>query len=105
MKTTAIFALLAAAASLTACAYPDPNAADVGNPNHFAYAGEAGSAYDPAVNPPKNIGQVAYDPNQPLPNNLPADAALPPPATSGNAVTMAPLGTAPANPMARPPIR
>lgn len=91
----AIFALLAAA-SLTACAYPDPKAADVGNPNHVAYAGEPGSVYDPAANPPKNVGQVAYDPDQLLPNN----SALPPPTAPG-AVASAPLDPAAGAPAPR----
>ena len=101
MKPIAILALFAAAASLTACAYPDPSSPDVGNPNRFAYAGTPGSFYDPAVNPPKDIGQVAYDPNQPLGNNLPADETLPPPQTS-SAVTSVPLKPAMGNPAARP---
>lgn len=97
MKPIRIAALLAAA-SLSACAYPDPKAADVGNPNHFAYAGEAGSFYDPAVNPPKDIGQVAYNPNQPLAMNLPAGMVLPPEPTAG-AVTAAPLNPAMTRPV------
>ena len=93
MKPIRIAALLAAA-SLSACAYPDPKAADVGNPNHYAYAGEAGSFYDPAVNPPKDIGQVAYNPNQPLEYNLPAGDPMPRAATTTPytaPVTAAPL--------------
>jgi len=102
MKPICVFALLGVATSLTACAYPDPKAPDAGNPNHLAYAGEAGSAYDPAVNPPRNLGQVTYDPNQPLPNNLPAGSALPSPVPSGNAVTMSPLAAPPTSRRAAP---
>ena len=98
MIPTALFALLAATASLTACAYPDHNAPDVGNLNHFAYAGEPGSAYDRAANPPRDIGQVAYDPNQPLALNLPANDPQPPIPPSE---TTAPVVSTPLNPAVR----
>ena len=76
MKAIAALSLLLAAAGLTACT-SDPDAANPGNPNHMAYAGEPGSVYDAAANPPRNIGQVAYNPNQPLDTNLPFNQRLP----------------------------
>ena len=74
-------------ATLGGCEYfHDPLQHDPGNPAHDAYAGQPGSVYDAAANPPRDIGQVAYDPNAPLPRNLPADATLPsmPGTTLGN---------------------
>ena len=53
-----------------------------GNPNGDAYAGQPGSTYDKAANPPQTIGVVAYDPFAPLPpqsgNPIPAPASLNP---------------------------
>lgn len=97
MKAAAIFTLALAVASLTACAYPDPNATDAGNPNHFAYAGAPGSVYDVAANPPKDMGQVAYNPNQPLEVNLPSND----PASASRSTTpeMAPVTATPPNPV------
>ena len=91
MKPIAILALLAAATNLTGCAWSD--GVPPGNPNQFAYVGEPGSFYDPAVNPPKDVGQVAYDPNQPLSVNLPANDALAPTGST------APVMASPLNPV------
>jgi hypothetical protein len=74
---------------------------DAGNPDHDAYAGAPGSAYDRAANPPSDIGLASYNAYAPLANNLPADETLPAPTLAGpapGAVTAAPLP-----PMARPP--
>ena len=38
-----------------------------GNPNWDTYAGQPGSTYDSAANPPKTQGTVAYNPYAPLP--------------------------------------
>lgn len=97
MKAAALLMLALSAASLSACAYPDPDAG--GNPNHFAYAGDPGSAYDRAANPPKDIGQVAYNPDAPLADTLPADA----PPTQPAAETAPVLPTPPNPNLARPP--
>lgn len=40
-------------------AFPGPD----GNPEHDAYAGQPGSVYDPAANPPRQIGTVTYNPD------------------------------------------
>jgi hypothetical protein len=96
---------LALCVGLAGCQYIKyPHGPDAGNLNHAAYAGDPGSVYDRAANPPTNIGRAAYDPNAPLPAHMPADETLPagPP---GNAVTTAPLNPAMANPAARPPGR
>jgi hypothetical protein len=75
MKTPVAAGLLLAI-TLTACGHTDL-AADAGNPNHMAYAGAPGSVYDAGANPPQNIGQVAYNPYQPLESNLPSGQRLP----------------------------
>ena len=49
-----------------------------GNPNWQPYAGQAGSTYDSAANPPKTVGTVAYNPYAPL-------APVTPAAPSGSA--------------------
>jgi hypothetical protein len=43
-----------------------------GNPNWDNYAGQAGSTYDSAANPPQTIGAVQYNPYAPLPSVTPA---------------------------------
>jgi hypothetical protein len=58
-----------------------PNSA--GNPNWDSYAGQAGSTYDAAANPPKTNGPAAYNPYAPLPSVAPA-------APSGSANIAAP---------------
>ena len=52
-----------------------------GNPNWDNYAGQPGSTYDTAANPPQTIGQVQYNPYAPLPSVTPASP-------SGSANTM-----------------
>jgi hypothetical protein len=42
-------------------------AASDGNPDNFAYAGTAGSAYDAKANPPAVNGIALYDPMGPMP--------------------------------------
>ena len=74
---------------------------DAGNPNHFAYAGAPGSVYDVAANPPSDIGRVSYNAYAPLTNNLPADAALPPPTAATGPVNMGPVPSG--NPALRNP--
>ena len=64
--------------SLSACALYAPSA---GNPNGNAYLGSAGSAYEPAVNPPHIMGQVTYNPSAPLPETTQ------PPVASGAGMT------------------
>jgi len=91
MKPAAVFLLAASAFCLTACAYPDTDAG--GNPNHMPYAGDAGSVYDKAANPPSDIGQASYDARGPL-AHLPSDETLPP-ATMPSASPVMPI---PANP-------
>ena len=53
-----------------------------GNPNGDPYAGQPGSVYDKAANPPQTIGTVTYDPFAPLPpqsgNPTPAPAPMNP---------------------------
>ena len=55
-----------------------------GNPDWNAYAGQPGSTYDAAANPPRTIGTVTYDPYAPLPAVTPsspsgsANGAMPP---------------------------
>ncbi|HWC62356.1 MAG TPA: hypothetical protein VG501_01960 [Rhizomicrobium sp.] len=58
-------------------------AKSAGNPNWDAYAGEVGSTYDRAANPPQTIGTASYDPYAPLPSVAPAT-------TSGGATMAAP---------------
>jgi hypothetical protein len=97
MRAAALFAFAIAAASLSGCdilSYPTEPA---GNPSQKPYAGDHGSVYDAAANPAQNVGQVAYNPNQPLPDNLPADSALPAPANP-NTVTTMPLTPMPGSP-------
>lgn len=43
-----------------------------GNPNWANYAGQPGSTYDAAANPPQTIGNVTYNPYAPLPSVAPA---------------------------------
>ncbi len=43
-----------------------------GNPDWNAYAGQPGSTYDAAANPPQTVGMVSYDPYAPLPPVTPA---------------------------------
>ncbi len=50
--------------SLSGCVFYSPSD---GNPNGNAYLGSAGSAYEPAANPPRIMGQVSYNPSAPLP--------------------------------------
>ena len=47
---------------LAACASPNQ-----GNPNGDAYAGTAGSTYDPSANPARTNGSVSYNPGAPIP--------------------------------------
>lgn len=68
----ALFAVL----GLGLCACASPNA---GNPDGAAYAGSSGSVYDVSANPPRADGTVRYNPNAPLPPDLPA-APVPVPA-------------------------
>lgn len=80
MKTAALFALGLAAISLSACAYPwrvPMYGPSPGNPDHDAYAGEPGSSYDMAANPPMSPPPVAYNPQAPLPP-MPQPAPLAP---------------------------
>jgi hypothetical protein len=51
-----------------------------GNPNGDPYAGQPGSTYDKAANPPQTIGVVTYDPYAPLPPQ--ANNPIPVPASS-----------------------
>jgi len=52
-----------------------------GNPNGDAYAGQPGSVYDAAANPPQTIGVVRYNPFAPLPaqtaGTVPAQTPMP----------------------------
>jgi hypothetical protein len=50
----------------------------MGNPDRTPYAGDPGSVYDRAANPPANSGRLFYNPNGPLPTHMPADETLPP---------------------------
>lgn len=61
--------------------FADPHGPNPGNPDSAAYAGDPGSVYDRAANPPSNIGRASYDPNAPLPASLPASQALQPTVT------------------------
>jgi hypothetical protein len=60
-------------------AFPGPD----GNPDRQPYAGQPGSVYDPAANPPRQIGTVAYNPDAPAPGDpalqIPPVNPLPPP--------------------------
>lgn len=95
MKPAAIPLLAACAVSLAACAYPDPDAG--GNPNHMPYAGDAGSVYDKAANPPSDARHTSYDAYGPLPANLPSDETLPAPSMpAANPVMPVPAAPAPA---------
>lgn len=49
-----------------------------GNPEHDAYAGQAGSVYDPATNPPRQIGTVTYNPDAVSMTNDPAIGTMAP---------------------------
>jgi hypothetical protein len=42
-----------------------------GNPNWDSYAGQPGSTYDSAANPPQTMGTGAYNPYAPLPPDAP----------------------------------
>jgi hypothetical protein len=97
--------IIALALALGGCQYIEypTHGPDAGNPNRMAYAGQPGGLYDRAANPPQDIGQVTYNPDAPLANNLPADETLPAPSISAppaGTVTAAPLP-----PMARPAAR
>lgn len=73
MKFAALTALLLATASLGACQYIHPlSGPDAGNPNHTPYAGEPGSVYDSAANPPRSGPPGTYNPQAPIPNVAPA---------------------------------
>ena len=96
------FGIIALALALGGCQYieyplPGP---DAGNPNRMAYAGQPGSLYDRAANPPTDIGRASYNAYAPLANNLPADETLPPPTLPGPLA--GPVTAAPLAPMARP---
>jgi hypothetical protein len=54
-----------------------------GNPNGQSYAGQPGSTYDAAANPPKTVGTVSYDPYGPLPATAPGAPPATPPANPG----------------------
>lgn len=97
MRAAAFLAAAIAAASLSGCDILYYPTQPPGNPSKSHYAGERGSVYDASANPAQNVGQVAYNPNQPLPNNLPADSALPAPANP-NTVTTMPLTPMPGSP-------
>jgi hypothetical protein len=99
MKPAAIFLLAASVLCLTACAYPDADAG--GNPNHMPYAGDAGSLYDKAANPPSDNGRVTYDATGPL-AHLPSDETLPP-ATMPSANPVMPIPRPSADPAAPMP--
>jgi hypothetical protein len=49
-----------------------------GNPNWDSYAGQAGSTYDSAANPPQTVGTVAYNPYAPLLPGVPAGPSATP---------------------------
>jgi len=49
-----------------------------GNPNGDAYAGQPGSVYDAAANPPQTIGVSHYDPYAPLPVGAATPIPVPP---------------------------
>ncbi|HEX3755691.1 MAG TPA: hypothetical protein VHV26_11520 [Rhizomicrobium sp.] len=78
----ALLTIVTLAVGLSGCA--DWTGADAGNPNRAAYAGEAGSVYSTAANPPKTVGMVNYDPNatpaptSDMPTPGPGSAPLPP---------------------------
>jgi hypothetical protein len=86
---------IALALALGGCQYIEyPTAGpDAGNPNRMAYVGQPGSQYDPAANPPRDVGQVTYNPDAPL-ANLPADETVPPP-PAASAISTAPLTPVP----------
>ncbi len=91
-----IVALALALGGCQSLEYPS-HGPDAGNPNRMAYAGDPGSVYDRAANPPGNIGRATYDAYAPL-TNLPADEMLPAPsldAPPAGAVTAAPLNPPP----------
>ena len=48
-----------------------------GNPNGQPYAGQPGSTYDQAANPPKTAGVVTYDPYAQLPPQAGAPVSAP----------------------------
>jgi hypothetical protein len=59
---------LALCTALGACHYIRyPSGPDAGNPNHRPYAGEKGSTYDMAANPPFSGPPATYNPQAPLP--------------------------------------
>ena len=93
----AIFLAAVSAVSLSGCEYISYPTEPAGNPGDLPYAGQPGSVYDPAANPPRDIGQVSYNANGPLEKNLPAGAYIPPPAAQSD-VTTAPLTPLPGQP-------
>jgi hypothetical protein len=94
MKSALFFAGLA---TLALCGCTDPfDSLNPGNPNGAAYAGQPGSVWSSADNPPKTDGVVAYDPN-----------AAPAPALAATTPAAAPLNApmAPYNPAGPAPRR
>lgn len=61
-------------------AFPGPD----GNPEHDAYAGQPGSVYDPAANPPQMLGTVTYNPDAVTPQVAPIPQAQTAPAPAAN---------------------